>query len=70
MVTRDAKDYAPGDIVTWNLNPAGSLPHIGIVTDRRGAGRPLMMHNVGGGQVLEDVLFGYAITGHFRYALD
>jgi hypothetical protein len=24
----------------------------------------------GGGQVLEDVLFGYPITGHFRYGLE
>ncbi|GAA0570411.1 DUF1287 domain-containing protein [Rhizomicrobium electricum] len=71
-ITPNPKDYAPGDIVTWNLNPRGALPHIGIVTDRRSADgtRPLMMHNVGGGQVLEDVLFGYQITGHFRYGLD
>ena len=71
-ITQGAKDYAPGDIVTWNLNPKGSLPHIGIVTDRRSwdGARPLMMHNIGGGQVLEDVLFSYQITGHFRYGLE
>jgi uncharacterized protein YijF (DUF1287 family) len=71
-ITANAKDYAPGDIVTWNLNPRGALPHIGIVTNRRSADgtRPLMMHNIGGGQVLEDVLFAYPITGHFRYGLD
>lgn len=71
-ITHDAKDYAPGDIVTWNLKPKGALPHIGIVTDRRSAdgARPLMMHNIGGGQVIEDALFGYQITGHFRYGLN
>lgn len=71
-ITPNARDYQPGDIVTWNLNPKGSLPHIGIVTDRRTAdgARPLLMHNIGGGQVLEDVLFAWPITGHFRYAVD
>ena len=70
-ITRDARDYAPGDIVTWNLRKHGSLPHIGIVTDRKNvAGRPLIMHNIGGGQVLEDILFAYEITGHYRYGLE
>lgn len=71
-ITHDPKNYAPGDTVTWNLNPKGSLPHIGIVTDRRtpDGKRPLVMHNIGGGQVLEDILFTYEITGHFRYGLD
>jgi uncharacterized protein YijF (DUF1287 family) len=69
-ITREAKDYAPGDIVTWNLRKRGSLPHIGIVTDRKNGSRPLMMHNVGGGQVIEDVLFAYDITGHYRYGLE
>ena len=71
-ISHDAKDYAAGDIVTWNLRKAGSLPHIGIVTDRKNAdgSRPLIMHNIGGGQVLEDTLFAYAITGHYRYGLE
>jgi uncharacterized protein YijF (DUF1287 family) len=37
---------------------------------RKNKVRPLMMHNIGGGQVLEDMLFGYQITGHFRYGLE
>lgn len=70
-ITRNAQDYAAGDIVTWNLRERGSLPHIGIVTDRKSAsGTPLMMHNIGGGQVLEDMLFAYTITGHYRYGLE
>lgn len=66
-----AADYKPGDIVTWNLKNTGSLPHIGIVTDKRSSlGHPMMMHNIGNGQVLEDMLFGYRITGHYRYGID
>lgn len=71
-ITGDAKDYKPGDLVTWNLTEHGSLPHIGIVTDRRTAdgARPLIMHNAGGGQVFQDLLFAFKITGHYRYAID
>ena len=71
-LSRDSDDYKAGNIVTWNLRNTGSLPHIGIVTDRRceSSQRPLIMHNIGGGQVLEDILFNYRITGHFRYGLD
>jgi uncharacterized protein len=66
--TDDAADYAPGDIVTWELN--GGLTHIGIVTDRPAAtpGRRLILHNIGAGPRLEDVLFAWKITGHYRYA--
>jgi len=47
----------------------GNLPHIGIVTDRvdGSSGRPLVVHNIGAGPVLEDMLFSYPITGHYRY---
>ncbi len=47
----------------------GNLPHIGIVTDRRSEDglRPLLVHNIGAGPVLEDMLFVYKITGHYRY---
>ncbi len=71
-VSEDPTDYKPGDIVTWNLVESGSLPHIGIVTDQRSSDgeRPLIMHNIGGGQVLEDMLFNYQITGHYRYGLE
>ncbi|MGH6872155.1 MAG: DUF1287 domain-containing protein [Rhizomicrobium sp.] len=71
-ITNDPKDYRPGDLVTWNLDPRGSLPHIGIVMARRSADgkRPLILHNAGGGQVFEDILFAFKITGHYRYAID
>lgn len=66
-VKTDPLEYMPGEIVTWMID--GRLPHIGIVTHQLSADRkrPLIMHNVGGGQVLEDCLFRYELTGHYRY---
>lgn len=66
-VSTSAKDYRPGDLVTWML--PGNLPHIGIVTDRpvAGASRPTIIHNIGAGTKEEDILFAYPITGHYRY---
>ena len=65
-VTENAADYKPGDIVTWLI--AGKLTHIGIVVDKKGAkGHYDVVHNVGGGQVVQDCLFAYKITGHYRY---
>lgn len=66
-VSTKAEDYAPGDLVTWRLG--GNLPHIGIVTDQRSRDgkRPLVAHNIGRGPKLEDMLFDYRVTGHFRY---
>jgi uncharacterized protein YijF (DUF1287 family) len=64
-VTREAADYRPGDLVTWRL--ADGRPHIGLVSDRSADGRPLMVHNIGAGAQVEDILFAFAITGHYRY---
>lgn len=66
--TRDPADYLPGDLVTWTVG--ANLPHIGIVVDRKAPdGRtPLVVHNIGRGDRLEDILFAFPITGHFRYA--
>jgi uncharacterized protein YijF (DUF1287 family) len=63
----DAEHYAPGDLVTWMLR--GNLPHIGIVVARRSTDgrRPLVVHNIGAGPKLEDALFEFPITGHYRY---
>lgn len=64
--TQHGSDYLAGDLVTWML--PGNLPHIGIVSDRRlPGGRPLIIHNIGAGPVEDDILFAYAITGHYRY---
>lgn len=66
-VSDKGSDYSPGDIVTWDLG--GGITHIGIVTDRMSSDgkRPLIVHNIGRGQVLEDCLFSFKITGHYRY---
>jgi hypothetical protein len=66
-VTKNAHNYLPGDVVTWRLD--GGLTHIGIVVDRKSSDgkRPLIVHNIGRGQVVEDCLFSFEITGHYRY---
>jgi uncharacterized protein YijF (DUF1287 family) len=60
-------DYSPGDLVTWDLG--GNVPHIGIVVERKGpqTGRYMVVHNIGQGPKMEDVLFNWKITGHYRY---
>lgn len=66
-LTRDAAKYRPGDVVTWMLRPG--VPHIGIVSaDKSAAGVPLIIHNIGRGAQVEDMLFAFQITGHYRYA--
>lgn len=66
-ISQDSAVYRPGDLVTWRL-PTG-VPHIGIVTGRRtdDGQRPLVVHNIGNGPTLDDVLFEFPITGHYRY---
>lgn len=67
-ISRDPHTYHPGDIVTWNLRAGGDLPHIGIMTEKRAPdGTPLIVHNIGAGPVLEDILFKYQVAGHYRY---
>lgn len=68
-ITDNSKDYQPGDLVCWNLG--GAITHIGIVVDRKSPDgkRYLIVHNIGGGQVLADCLFDNKIIGHYRYRL-
>lgn len=65
-ITDNPADYQPGDLVSWMVGP---LPHIGIVVSVRSAdGRRFqIVHNIGRGPELEDMLFDYPIVGHFRY---
>jgi len=65
-VTDDPEDYLPGDLVTWDV---AGRPHIGIMVDRlsRDGRRHLVVHNIGAGPRLEDMLFDWPITGHYRY---
>lgn len=66
-VSQNPDDYETGDIVTWMIND--KLPHIGIITHLKSEDgkRPMIVHNVGSGQVLADCLFSYDIVGHFKY---
>jgi uncharacterized protein YijF (DUF1287 family) len=66
-ITYGGDDYSPGDLVTWDLG--GGVPHIGIVVDRKSpqGERYLVVHNIGEGPRMEDVLFRWKITGHYRY---
>jgi len=63
--TADPADYLPGDVVAWDL-VAG---HVGMVVDRKDPSgtRPLILHNVGQGPAIEDVLFTWPIIGHYRW---
>lgn len=67
-VTGDARDYRPGDVVTWDLG--NGLTHIGVVVAVPSAsdeGRLQIVHNIGAGPKMEDVLFAWKITGHYRF---
>ncbi|HEK0726934.1 TPA: DUF1287 domain-containing protein [Proteus mirabilis] len=66
-ISKEASDYLPGDIVSWRLD--NGRPHIGLVIDKKSSDnqRYLVMHNIGFGQVAEDVLFSWKITGHYSY---
>jgi uncharacterized protein YijF (DUF1287 family) len=63
---RQGTPHQPGDIVAWRL-PNG-LHHIGVVAEpRAGAGHHLVVHNIGQGARLEDVLYSFKELGHYRW---
>jgi uncharacterized protein len=66
-ITNRPEDYAPGDLVTWDLG--GNVLHIGVVVDQKSSwsNRYLIVHNIGEGPKMEDVLFNWKIIGHYRY---
>lgn len=66
-ITKNLKDYMPGDIICWNLG--GAITHTGIIVNKksRDGKRYLIVHNIGSGQVLQDCLFSFKIIGHYRY---
>ncbi|HEY8562304.1 MAG TPA: DUF1287 domain-containing protein [Pyrinomonadaceae bacterium] len=63
-----AAKYRPGDVVTWDIDGKG-MTHIGLVSHlwNEAENRYLIIHNIGGGTRVDDVLFRWKITGHFRY---
>ena len=66
-ISDKAEDYQAGDIVSWRLE--GGFPHIGIVTNKKSdsSDNLMIVHNIGLGPKLEDVLFSYRVAGHYRY---
>ena len=67
-ITHNPKDYKPGDLVTWMVGP--NLPHIGIVVNKPSQADPnrlMVVHNIARGPELQDMLFAFPITGHYRY---
>ena len=68
LTTSGSSDnFLPGDIVTWNLGMG--TDHVGMVVNiwYKPSKRYLVVHNIGGGVRMEDVLFSWKITGHYRY---
>ena len=63
----DSENYLPGDIVSWDLGLG--VDHIGIVSNvwYKPTQRYLIVHNIGGGTRMEDALFSWKVTGHYRY---
>jgi uncharacterized protein YijF (DUF1287 family) len=65
-ITANGADYAPGDLVAWDLGDG--LTHIGILVDEQSSsGNPLVVHNIGEGPRMQAVLFSWKIIGHYRY---
>ena len=59
-------DWQPGDLYTMRLN--GSLPHIGIVSDRvTTMGHHYVLHNIGAGTAEDDILGLFDEERRFRF---
>jgi uncharacterized protein YijF (DUF1287 family) len=67
LTTSGSENFLPGDIVTWDLG--GGVDHVGLVVNvwYKPTQRYLIVHNIGSGTLMEDVLFSWKITGHYRY---
>jgi uncharacterized protein len=67
-ISKKGENFKPGDVVSWDLDGNG-MTHIGLVSNvwNKTEKRYLIIHNIGGGTKLEDRLFDWEITGHFRY---
>ena len=66
--SRNPRHYKAGDLVTWMVGP--NFPHIGVVVDKPSKANPnrlMIAHNIGYGPQIEDILFRFPMTGHYRY---
>ena len=61
QLTKDPKEYLPGDVVAWDLG--NGLVHIGLVSNIReqGAASHSIIHNIGAGTRIEDGSLGKII---------
>lgn len=68
-ITNNPDAYLPGDIVCWDIGSDRLIYHIGIVSKLKSPDRKRykIVHNIGAGQVVEDVLFDFKIIGHYKY---
>lgn len=66
-ITNERADYLPGDVVAWELSDG--VEHIGIMTNvwSEPDKHCLVVHNIGVGARVEDVLLAWKIIGHYRY---
>lgn len=61
----DGAKWEPGDLYTMRYK--GSLPHIGIVSDRISpSGRPMVIHNMGWGTSEDDIIGRFNHERRFR----
>lgn len=70
IISKNDKDYTPGDIVCWLLS--NNQTHIGIVVNKKSTDgkRWMIVHNIGNGQELSDCLLNYPIIGHYSYGIE
>ena len=66
-VPQNGFDWEPGDIFTSRIG--GRLPHIGFVSDRKGARSWMVIQNIGAGTREEDALLDNPLAGRFRWKL-
>ncbi len=66
--TKNPEDYKPGDVVAWDLDDKG-MTHIGLVSNiwNENTKRYSIIHNIGGGAIINDRVFDWKIIGHYRY---
>ena len=66
-VSDNRADYLPGDVVAWQLSDG--VEHIGILTNLASESDKhyLVVHNIGSGARIEDMLLAWKIIGHYRY---
>jgi uncharacterized protein YijF (DUF1287 family) len=67
LSTTDSDTFLPGDIVTWDLG--SGTDHVGLLVNvwYKPSGHYLIVHNIGAGTRVEDVLFDWTVKGHYRF---